>query len=117
MRPLESPTSSIFRSPLTARLVTTPSRAALPPNIPTILPRKPSSLTLRLSRILTSARAGLAQSATSRASEHSFHTRFIESPSRRDQSLAEPYERPGSGCVKLPQHFHNGASAGPTDPG
>ena len=70
MRPVLSSVISTLRSPLTAWVATTPSLAALPPNIPTIRPSMPSNLTWVLSRVLTSASAGLAASGDERQSEH-----------------------------------------------
>src|SRR5688572_8472477 len=96
MRPTLSPVISTLRSPLTAWLVTTPSLAALPANIPIIRPIMPSNLIWVLSRVLTSASAGLAVTTTSgRASTHDCSRRFIESPSKAIKNCnAKPHANP-----------------------
>src|SRR5687767_10856621 len=76
-----SPVTVILRSPETATLDTTPSRADLPPKKFTTLPSMPANEKWLRSSFFTSAQAGAAASATVSASAAIESWRFIkESP-------------------------------------
>src|SRR5947207_1361894 len=73
----------ILRVPLTAVVETTPSFAALPPNMLKIFPSMPPRETWVFSRVLTSAHAGLAERATNDSrTAQDIDTRLIRVPPR-----------------------------------